>query len=144
MNEQNVIATARYLDSGSIDHVINEWKLSGEEAKALKLLIGYRDSEYFDTDIDHLVGLISVGQIAHEDATLILKFDGDSSKLAEWSKIVLPVFPITGNDLLTIGYTPGKRLGEELRYLKSQWRKFNYILTKDELLEIASITVNVV
>ena len=140
MNEQNVLATARYLYSESIEHVVSQWRLSTEESKALKLLIDYRESG-FNADVEHLVGCIAIDFMSHEEATLILKFDGDEKKLTEWSNLVLPVFPINGKDLITLGFKPGKRLGDELKYLKSQWKKFNYILTKDELLEIAKTSV---
>lgn len=137
MNELNILATAKYLSADSIDHVVNEWKLSKDEANALKLLIGFRDSETNYFSVKTMVNMIAIGQLTKEEAELVLKFHGDPVKLIEWEKVEFPDFPITGNNLLAIGFKPGKKLGDELKFLRNQWALSNYKLTKEELLIIA-------
>ncbi len=138
MNELNVIATARYLAADSIDYVVEQWKLSNQEANALKLLIDFRDSKDNNINVKTLIRLIAIGELSKEEAHLILKFHGDHAKLVEWNKIVFPEFPINGNDLLKLGFK-GKKLGDELKFLKNQWAAFNYKITKEELLKMATL-----
>jgi len=45
-----------------------------------------------------------------------------------------PSFPLTGNDLLALGITPGKNIGILLSKLKEKWLISNFSLSKRELL----------
>ncbi len=49
----------------------------------------------------------------------------------------IPVFPLSGQDLLNIGMTPGKTVGEKLRMLEALWEESDYRLSKSELLKKA-------
>ncbi|MDM8334966.1 CCA tRNA nucleotidyltransferase [Wolbachia pipientis] len=46
----------------------------------------------------------------------------------------IPKFPLSGDDLINIGYQPGKSLGRNLELLKQYWEDSSYTLTKEELL----------
>lgn len=48
-----------------------------------------------------------------------------------------PVLPVTGRDLLTMGYSEGGVLGDVLRQLEEQWESADYKMGKTELLEVA-------
>lgn len=48
---------------------------------------------------------------------------------------VIPLFPITGQDLIDIGFNQGPEIGEILKYLKSIWSQNNFVFNKEELLE---------
>ncbi|WCR53941.1 MAG: CCA-adding enzyme [Wolbachia endosymbiont of Ctenocephalides orientis wCori] len=50
------------------------------------------------------------------------------------STFKIPKFPLSGNDLINIGYQPGKNLGRSLELLKQHWENSSYTLTKDELV----------
>ncbi|TVS89215.1 CCA tRNA nucleotidyltransferase [Wolbachia pipientis] len=43
-------------------------------------------------------------------------------------------FPLSGNDLISIGHQPGKSLGRSLELLKQHWEDSSYTLTKEELV----------
>jgi poly(A) polymerase len=45
-----------------------------------------------------------------------------------------PIFPVSGHDLMALGYTSGKALGEALHLLELQWEASNYTLSKEQLL----------
>jgi poly(A) polymerase len=49
----------------------------------------------------------------------------------------LPVFPVTGKDLVGIGHKPGKGMGELLTRLEEIWEASDYTLGKQELLDRA-------
>ncbi len=43
-------------------------------------------------------------------------------------------FPLSGDDLINIGYQPGKNLGRNLKLLRQHWEDSSYTLTKKELM----------
>jgi len=54
-------------------------------------------------------------------------------KLAEtWTP---PPFPVTGDDLIALGMTPGTDMGARLKKLEDDWELSGYTLTKEELLK---------
>lgn len=132
MNELNVIATAKYLDAGSIEHVVTQWGLSTKEANALRVLINYRD-EGSKLSVKTLLDLVMANSITQEEAHLILKFDRDLEALREWEAMIFPDFPIGGQDLLDLGLK-GKEIGDTLKSLRFQWVASHYSLSKEELL----------
>ncbi|KAB2978089.1 CCA tRNA nucleotidyltransferase [Wolbachia endosymbiont of Nasonia oneida] len=46
----------------------------------------------------------------------------------------IPKFPLSGDDLISIGHQPGKNLGRSLELLKQHWEDSSYTLTKEELV----------
>ncbi|MDE5067018.1 CCA tRNA nucleotidyltransferase [Wolbachia endosymbiont of Drosophila leontia] len=46
----------------------------------------------------------------------------------------IPKFPLSGDDLISIGHQPGKSLGRNLELLKQHWEDSFYTLTKEELV----------
>jgi poly(A) polymerase len=50
------------------------------------------------------------------------------------STLNIPKFPLSGDDLINIGYQPGKSLGRSLELIKQHWENSSYTLTKDELM----------
>lgn len=55
-------------------------------------------------------------------------------KLADTWQI--PVFPISGDDLITKGVTPGKAMGDLLQQLENAWEASGYTLTREQLLKL--------
>ncbi|OEY86885.1 poly(A) polymerase [Wolbachia pipientis] len=55
---------------------------------------------------------------------------------------IIPQFPLSGNDLIDIGYQPGKNLGRSLQLIKKQWENSNYTLTRNELILSAKELIN--
>ena len=51
------------------------------------------------------------------------------------------VFPVTSQDLMDLGYTPGKALGDELRSLKRRWVLSDLEWTREKLLEYSKTVV---
>ena len=59
---------------------------------------------------------------------------GKSAVVAHLEGIEVPRFPLTGNDLIEQGISPGPRLGAELERLESKWIASNFRLQKAALL----------
>lgn len=49
----------------------------------------------------------------------------------------LPIFPVTGKDLLLIGYKSGIDIGNKLKELEKIWINDNFKVSRDYLLEVA-------
>lgn len=50
----------------------------------------------------------------------------------------MPVFPVSGDDLIHIGYAPGPKLGAELKRLEMSWVDSNFTLPPEELLKMST------
>jgi len=53
-------------------------------------------------------------------------FNGDKSLATKIQQFKMPVFDISGNDLIKQGMSPGPKLGERLTKLKKEWFDNNY------------------
>ncbi len=62
------------------------------------------------------------------------KYEKCKKMLKNLQAINTPPFPISGNDLLALGFTSGFALGENLAKLEQQWIKSQFKLTKAQLL----------
>lgn len=55
--------------------------------------------------------------------------------LLNWSEAwTPPVFPVSGKDLIAVGFRSGPAIGERLAELQSAWLQSDFRLTRDELL----------
>jgi poly(A) polymerase len=59
----------------------------------------------------------------------------DAAKLGiGWER---PKFPISGSDLIALGWEPGRELGEKLKALEDRWIKDGFTASRDALLALA-------
>jgi hypothetical protein len=47
----------------------------------------------------------------------------------------MPVFPVSGRDLIEIGHVPGPAMGLDLKHLEERWIASDFKPTKQDLLE---------
>lgn len=59
---------------------------------------------------------------------------GKSAVLQSLESIDVPLFPLTGNDLVAAGMSPGPELGAELERLERKWIASGFKLTREGLL----------
>jgi tRNA nucleotidyltransferase (CCA-adding enzyme) len=126
-NTDPVIALAILVDDSS---VAKKWRLSNAEAQDLDFYLSYRNKKLNKEQAEHLI-------IDGKDKTKVsnLAKIQNQTELANYiEKFNIPEFPITGNDLIQRGITPGPGLGNTLNKLKDTWKKSNYKLSADELL----------
>ena len=67
-------------------------------------------------------------------------FVDDEEWLALWNLPVsapVPPFPLTGRDLLALGFAPGPKMGELLRELEAHWIASDFMAGADELIALA-------
>jgi len=69
-----------------------------------------------------------------DDAITMLSPYAEMIRLADSTKF--PPFPVSGDDLIAVGFAPGKKLGEKLRVLEEAWEASDYRLTREQLLAL--------
>ena len=109
------------------------WKMSSAEEAKVRNMIRNRgvrwDEEkvevYLTRDkfpLDHVVSMLEVA--------------GEPTLARYAENFQIPVFPVTGKDLLAAGMKPGPAMGQRLRKLENAWVFSRYTKTKEELMEI--------
>ena len=122
----------------------NMWRLSNEQARRIELLLllgsalkpNWRENEQRRM-------LYAVGPQAWK-GSVHLSWARSRAALTDraWKRLltlpsrwVVPSFPVTGRDLLDLGFPSGPDLGRELKRLEDYWVASDFKSTKDELLE---------
>lgn len=124
-----------------VQYVHARWKLSNAEHRQLEKLCTTRvQLTEFEAltkrqirllgkqDFIHLI-LLYAAEGASHDAVIAATHLANS-----WE---IPVFPVTGDDLLKAGVTQGKALGDTLKRLENEWEKGGYKASKATLLALA-------
>lgn len=122
-----IINLARIAKNPAIGKV---WKMSNEEYNLLIFLHAYKDK-----DVDQK--WYSEKMVDKVDRNMLqmlatLKDQRDMIKHIEQFKA--PVFPVTGNDLISKGVKPGPQLGQTLKALRDKWKQSNFTASKDQLI----------
>lgn len=116
------------LDENTIEPFLDKWKLSSDEVKHLRYLI---DSRYKSIRWEFAL----VDGIPREwvvDYCMIMWPNrGMEYRIRTWK---IPVFPITGQDLLDMGMKQGPHIGIILNDLRNKWKASNFKLTKEDLI----------
>ena len=116
----------------------DRWKISSKELSSVGYLLGkglvHLTSKRYD--FDTMLGWLVDGdkkedvlRLARYQDFLFASEDANRLESAE-----VPVFPVTGKDLLDLGFKPGKEFGQKLAELKSVWKESKYRLVKSDLL----------
>lgn len=113
-----------------VNRIVSHWKLSTVERDLMSFIIRNRDKS-FDLDIAKEMW-VTVRQNKCHVLELARYFGRHDivDFLQSWN----PIFPITGNDLIDLGFKPGPDLGKILSDLKQKWIKSDYTLSKENLL----------
>jgi len=141
----SLLALALLLRSGELDLAwINErWKLSARDYKRLQQLQVVSCKLQDDAELKKQIRLL--GKDLFIAAAIIAICEGkyyegagESDYLAaiEFASFwQIPIFPVSGDDLIALGFTPSKELGAVLRQLDMMWEASDYSLSKVELLK---------
>lgn len=65
-------------------------------------------------------------------AARMMDFNDMAQHMETW---VVPVFPVTGKDLVASGMKPGPAMGEALRGMRSKWMNSRFTMSASELME---------
>lgn len=131
-----VLALASISDYTTAQKIAADWKLSSEERDLLLFVSSQKTQSSFLRDSKSLKSQIVNSKNPEKLRTYLvatLQVIGKrSSELENWP---IPVFPVSGQDLINLGMNPGKELGQALNQLRSLWTSSNFTASKDELLQ---------
>eukprot|EP00112_Aurelia_sp_Birch-Aquarium-sp1_P025479 Seg848.2 transcript_id=Seg848.2/GoldUCD/mRNA.D3Y31 product="CCA tRNA nucleotidyltransferase 1 mitochondrial" protein_id=Seg848.2/GoldUCD/D3Y31 len=123
------------------EHLARSMKLSTAERNLGKFIVTHRNLEDKEDPKkpyqDILASCTSVKALCqlqkHVDQLLLYRgLEGIAEELSTWP---VPQFPVSGNDLKSVGVKPGPLFGKILHELKELWLGSYYTLGKAELLE---------
>lgn len=125
----------------ALEILTKKWRLSNELKNYLLILITYINDIAQDIPLAHQKQLIRKLGAEVFGSLLLLKkalnpeddYDIMFDFARHWQ---IPIMPISGKDLITLGIPEGKKLGEQLHALEIAWEASNYNLSKEELLKL--------
>jgi poly(A) polymerase len=80
------------------------------------------------------LSLVSARSRAEADDAAMIESAGFTKLLARAEKWDEPKFPVSGKDLMALGISAGKEMGEKLKELEELWIESNFNLSKSDLL----------
>lgn len=128
--------------------VAGRWKLSNAQSIRLAALVT-GNMPVFGTEADWKRHIRAEGAERFTDRLLIAAAErGEPPDLRAALTVArswtIPVFPVTGADLLRAGLSTGKTLGDTLAKLEQAWEADDYHPTKAQLLELLQYKFNTI
>lgn len=119
------------------------FRLSNAQAKRIDALMrGNSISPKFRDNEQRRILYALGAQGWHDSVSLAWARSRASLNDAAWKRMLdlaavwtLPSFPVSGQDLMELGFPPGPDMGHELRRLEELWIASDFKPTKDELLK---------
>ncbi|MEM7619631.1 MAG: CCA tRNA nucleotidyltransferase [Pseudomonadota bacterium] len=123
-------------------------KLSRSDRKALKLAASITPSDCCLPSLENAKrDLFLLGQENYQK-TILIRWarSSDFNNETAWHEILTlperwspPIFPISGSDLITLGFSQGSILGGTLLELKNEWINSHFKLDRNHLLQKARV-----
>ncbi len=127
IDKNPIIALGLLVDDISI---ANKWKLSNAESAELEFYTSNKSKKFNKEQIENLL----VDGTNKKLLINLLKIQGQDAFIKDVEKFTMPIFPITGQDLIAKGMKTGPGLGQTLSMLKGLWKNSRFKLTKNDLL----------
>jgi tRNA nucleotidyltransferase/poly(A) polymerase len=112
--------------------VLLKWKASGDEQALAEFLCKNQDENPF-----RCMAVQGVSRAWARELALLQ--NRDAFELAVLDVWDVPVFPVTGYDLIQLGMKPGPDFGDTLARLRDVWADSEYTLSKHRLLESVNL-----
>ena len=128
-NNPITILSTLINNQSAAETIIFQWKLSNPEKDLLMFLVNY--PKRLDTwDAKYML----VDGVSWEYLNELAFTQGAQTITLGLQNWPIPVFPVTGKDLIAHGMKPGIEFGNTLRYLKIKWKQSQFTLDKAQLL----------
>lgn len=121
------------VDVSDVDKLIGRWKFSAPERDLMKFIVAGKRGN-FDSKIAKQMW--TSPKIKNEYVLELAAYFGRADIINELKSWKAPVFPVTGNDLISVGIKPGPEMGKTLSALEVKWKESDYQLSKEELLKL--------
>jgi len=141
---KDVIFGIMLLDfSNNHKYFFHKYNLSNDIKKNLDLFSNFLkeiklNKDFFSKDIKK--NIFSYGRINMKNFFLINYAINKKNSIAQTkeilkkiNKISIPILPVTGNDILKLGVTSGRKVGEILKEIEKKWLNNNFEIKDDEI-----------
>lgn len=128
----NPLTKLAYLTANEdeAESVIARWKMSNEEKGLYTFLVKYKD---------HHIDLILAKKMVTNKVPKEYLFEYfnlqkdriSANMILDWE---MPMFPVSGKDLIGMGMKPGPEMGQALAKMKARWQDSGFELTRDDLV----------
>ncbi len=120
-------------DTSDVDTLMTRWKFSAPERDLMKFIVASKRGRF---DSKAAKQMWTSPKIKNEYVLELAAYFGRDDIINELKAWKAPVFPVTGNDLISIGTKPGPEMGKILSVLEAKWKESDYTLSKEELLKL--------
>ena len=115
----------------------HNWKLSNNDKRLGVFVVenralGYKSDLKIKTFQDFLVDGIPCSSVV--EVLYYCDRPDIASQLQQWK---VPIFPVSGKDLQSAGFKPGRDMGKMIKQLRDKWKESYFTLTRQDLLEVA-------
>jgi len=120
-----------FFDIAEVESFCQLWKMSNLEKNKIVWLV--KNQEVIASNV-YIENFLTVDRVPKDwivSWALLQDFDP-----VYVETFVPPVFPVTGQDMLDIGFAASKELGQKLSELKTLWVNSRFALNREELLGI--------
>lgn len=137
-----ILRLSLFLKEEAARGIAERWRLSKKDAELLQTLVAHPPIAGPKPYKELKKAIRVLGKLP---ASLLLLRDGIKTTLPKDTLLAalklcqtwdIPVFPVTGEDLMQRGMKQGKALGDTLKQLEQRWEDSDYTLTKDSLLKL--------
>lgn len=132
-SNDSVSALATLVDSKDEESFFKFWKLSSAEEAKVRNLVRNRVVSWTEERVEMM---LTRDKFPLDHVVSMLEVAGEPTLARYAEAFQVPVFPVTGKDLLAAGMVPGPEMGQRLRKLESAWAFSRFTKTKEELLEL--------
>lgn len=139
------ILTTHRVTREQIQALSSRWKLSKKDHKLLQGLCLLENKFHLDASVKmHKQHCYRLGRDLYEKQALLYLaarphnqkiFDDSMSILENLKQWVMPTCPISGEDLLAIGFQ-GEEIGKALLRMEDKWVSSDFMLTREQLLQM--------
>jgi tRNA nucleotidyltransferase/poly(A) polymerase len=112
--------------------VLSNWKASSDEQALAQFLCKNQEENPF-----RCMAVDGVSRAWARELALLQ--DKDAFELAVLDEWQVPVFPVTGYDLIQLGMVPGPDFGRIMAHLKDVWAATGYMMNKAQLLHLVKM-----
>jgi tRNA nucleotidyltransferase (CCA-adding enzyme) len=130
---------AAYLNSPeAVRDMARKWRWSTDDLQQAVEVVTFMNAVHEDvlTDAKRQVALHNVKSFWVAEALRVMGHAEYAHHLMTWN---VPVFPVTGQDLLNNGMKAGPEMGNLMKNLRKRWADLDYSLTSNDLLTLANL-----
>ena len=113
-----------------VQNIYKAWKWSNEEKDRAVFVVRRAFDPY---TVDMAKRDLFEGALLDIVETVLRIQGQDADKLSDWN---IPVFPVTGEDMIKKGIRPGPEMGQLLRSMREEWIASDYSVDKVTLMSV--------